>query len=225
MGGNSMSLGHEPLPLLSPASSVGDFASCGLSPSVLRSLQDASPCGSFRPQVQVQTGQPHSIANSANNEGSPSKTFGGHPTSVGMLMDSEFSMGALALPTVKGELDLEPMIQDMDQETDVVPNADSATAEQFSALPDPSAAVVLLAPPPPLSQAKHQSESNSHCSSSTTVVPVCKLSEPPRPFIVSAPGITCDGSSNPSFSSYSTSVCFSESGQKRGRGGRMTPVE
>merc|ERR1711865_586435 len=255
--GNSMSLGHEPLPLLSPASSVGDFASCGLSPSVLRSLQDASPCGSFRPQVQVQTGQPHSIANSANNEGSPSKTFGGHPTSVGMLMDSEFSMGgALALPTVKGELDLEPMIQDMDQETDVVPksaatrtsedaatpplmashpatiststavpNADSATAEQFSALPDPSAAVVLLAPPPPLSQAKHQSESNSHCSSSTTVVPVCKLSEPPRPFIVSAPGITCDGSSNPSFSSYSTSVCFSESGQKRGRGGRMTPVE
>jgi len=253
--GNGMGLGHEPLPLLSPASSVGDFASCGLSPSVLRSLQGASPCSPFRPQVHVQAGQTHGLNSSVSNGGSPSKTFGGQPTSVGILMDNEFAMDTL--PIVKGELDLEPMIQSMDTATTESAGLESAapttttadastppvvashpattsnsipadcTAEQFSTVPDSSTSVLLLPPPPPQEQQEHGLEKTTDSISRHTIVPVCQLSEPPRPFGVG--GITCDrsytNSSNSKSSGYSASVCFNESGQKRGRSGRMTPVE
>jgi hypothetical protein len=261
-----LNLGHEPLPLLSPASSVGDFASCGLSPSVLRSLQEASPSGSFRPQVQAQAGQSNNVVTGsveASSEGSPSKTFSGHPTSAAMLLPGGFNVHLMAPCTVAGkqELDLAPMTMMHDMDTDATaptkleaedaetpplaaPHPTAATAaaqqpkaEQFSSLPEAPASVLLLPPPP-----QRDSSATSATITTTTVVPVCKLGEPPRPFAGAAVTTAASGNANANTvtgtgtsagadatasgtSGYSAAVSFTEPGQKRRRGGRMTPVE
>jgi hypothetical protein len=236
-------LGHEPLPLLSPASSVGDFASCGLSPSVLRSLQEASPCSSFRPQVQAQAqAASHSNGLTSCSHGSPPKTFSGQPISAGLLAGTDAIHGFnvdVMTPTpctgavVKEELDLEPMVQDMDAAAHTKPE-DAATpplaachpavaklnTEQFSSLPEPPTSVLLLPPPP--------QREGAASASTKTVVTVCKLGEPPRPFaggIRSVPASNAHADAGGSSIGYSASVCFSEAGQKRLRSGRMTPIE
>jgi len=232
MMGNIM--GNEPLPLLSPASSVGDFSGCGLSPSVLRSLQESSPMG-FRTQV-------------GQEATSPTKTFGGEPTSVGRLMEAADSIinSDFGMDNDKLELDLEPM-NDSDSSshedaatpplmmshpastttTSSPSAADRGTLEQFTSVAQTTAPVVLLPPPP------QNSSSSSCCSpSSSTVlhVNVCKLNEPPPQFAGNNENSWSCNSNDSSIDAsiaggYSATVCFSEGGQKRSRGGRMTPVD
>jgi len=195
--------GHDPLPLLSPASSVGDFGTCGLSPSVLRSLQGASPMAGFRQQQQQPRYQQH------------------------LSLDEP----VMTMPTTKLEV---PAMVDDDAVTPPVILTHPAVATPASAptsiKEEVKVAVPLLLPPPPPRQKQQQqidsSFEDSNRNSSRITVPVCKLSAPPQPFAHHHQGQPA-ASDTSIEGGYSASVRFGLSSDdlKRGRGGRMTPVE
>jgi len=191
---------------------------------VLRSLQDSSPMSGFK----LQAGSTPIGAVT-----SPTKTFGGEPTSVGKLMQGNGGGNINIKSEMTHELDLH-----LDSMNSPMANADAATpplafshpastmispavaavgsvnsseGEQFSALPDSSHTVpVLSAPPPPTYAA------------STTTVHVCKLEDAPAQYGSSSRTMNANASAG---YAGTVSVCFSEGGQKRGRADRMTPTE
>jgi len=252
MGGGLGLGGPEPLPLLSPASSVGgDFSGCGLSPSVLRSLQEASPCGEFKSQVQ--SNQQFSSTStmpllSLSGEGPPMKTFGGEPTSVGMMVGVNEAMAdpivfrsEKSQLTNEGDLDSEltTPLQVMDSTIEGAANSDAATPPLITTHPTGT----IISPPAASSAAEKSIErfstvpdapsvllkappppcddnsSHDQQSSAQTLVSVCKLNPAPVPFSAASSNSTSNTSSTSCASSgFTVPVRFNEAGHKRSRG-------